>query len=230
MMQALQPDIRTLGMLASSTETSGSESAAAVAVLAEELGLAVEQVAMVDQADARAAINGLFNRNIDAVVLSLDSLTAQNLPLISAMALDYGIPVYAPALPSIIFGATFFAGFLSEDLEAVAVARLLASYLAGQLNPASTGLLELTGAGIGVNMDAAASMGMEVPPGILDEADLVLSDENLAPSRRYQEQLLAGDPTIPVAQDSEADAALVDSLHCTAEMIARQRAALDESS
>ena len=225
-----QPGVESIGILSSAAEISGSEGAAALVALAAEHEIRAEVATILSQADAQLAAEGLMSKGVEAVLTSWDIPISHNMASIIEIAANEGIPVYVPALPTVLGGATFSAGYLSDDTEATSVARLLASYLAGELDPATTSLLELGGPGTGVNLDSLTALGMAASPRLLLEADLIISGGAPGFSARYLESLMAGATAVPVANDSEADAALVASLQCTDEMIAEQQAALDAAS
>ena len=227
LLMAQQPEVATIGVLASATETSGLEAADAIVALAEANGVEAEVATIVSQADVQLATDGLMNKGVEALVTSWDIPISHSMPSIIEAAEYASIPVYIPVLPAVFAGATFSAGYLSDDIEATSVARLLASYLAGELDPATTGLLELTDPGTGVNLDALTATGMTASAALLVDADLIMSGDAPGFSDRYLSALLAGATAIPVEIDIDADAALVASLQCTDEMIAEQQAALD---
>ena len=224
---AQQPAVQTIGVLAGATEISGSEGAAAIVELAEAHGISAEVATIITQSDALHAAEGLMNKDIEALVTSWDVQISHNMIRINEIAENYGIPVYIPSLPAALNGATFSAGFLYDDKEATGVARLLAGYLAGELDPATTGLLELRGPGTGVNLDALAHLGMTAAPELLEEADMIVRDGTAEFSERYLDALIAGNASLGVDKDREADAALFASLRCTEDMIAEQQAELD---
>ena len=149
---------------------------------------------------------------------------------ITSAAIEAGVPVYVPALPLLFVEAAFTAGYLDDYEEAHSIARLLASYLAGELDPAATGILELRGPGTGVNIDVLEKLSMTAAPEVLEAADFVLGGGSIQLSERYEQSLALGDTQVEVVQDSETDALVVANLHCTPEMIAEQRAALDAAS
>ena len=227
---AQQPAVQTIGVLAGATEISGSEGAAAIVELAEAHGISAEVATIITQSDALHAAEGLMNKDIEALVTSWDVQISHNMIRINEIAENYGIPVYIPSLPAALNGATFSAGFLYDDKEATGVARLLAGYLAGELDPATTGLLELRGPGTGVNLDALAHLGMTAAPELLEEADMIVRDGTAEFSERYLDALIAGNASLGVDKDREADAALFASLRCTEDMIAEQQAELDAAS
>ena len=224
---AQQPAVQTIGVLAGATETSGSEGVAAIVEQAEAHGIRAEVATIISNSDAQLAAEGLMSKGIEALLTFWDILISHNMTSFNEIALDNGIPVYIPSLPAILTGATFSAGYLHDNEEATGVARLLASYLAGELDPTTTGLLELRGAGSGVNLDALASLEMTAAPQLLEEADFVVRDGELEFSQRYLDALIAGGVDFGVERDSDLDRALVASLQCTPEMIAEQQAALD---
>ena len=222
-----QPDIERIGILAGATEISGSEGASALAALAQAHALSADAATIISQSDAILAAEGLMSKDIEALITSWDVLISHNMRSIMDIAQGEGLPVYIPSLPAVVSGAAVSAGNLRDDEEATGVARLLALYLGGDLDPATTGLLELREAGTAVNQDALAALGMTAAPELLAEADLVITDGEHNLSQRYLDALVDGAVGLGVEENSEIDAALNASLQCTDEIIAEQQAALD---
>ena len=216
-MIAQQPGLERIGILTSSTEASGSEGAAQIAELAETHGLWAKSAAFATQTEVLLAAESLMSDDIEAVITSWSVQISHNLANITSIAIEYDIPVYVPVLPGVLHGAALSAGYLNDNDEAVAVARLMASYLAGDLDPATTGLLELHGSGIGVNLDVWSALGTPVTPELMENADLIFADGEMSFSERYLDSLIEGNIEIPVEHDAEIDAALVESLQCAEE-------------
>ena len=104
------PEIGKVGTIYSAGEASGAFGAAELVSYAAELGIGVEQKAVVGLADMRLATYGLVQNGAQAIILTTDSLTTQGLPIITAIANEVGVPVFYPSFSAIYYGATIGAG------------------------------------------------------------------------------------------------------------------------
>ena len=86
----LDPSIETIGTIFNSSETSGATGAEIIAALGEEAGLQILQAAVSGIADIGLAIEGLVSRGSVALVLPIDSVTAQGLLVTSDIAIEHG--------------------------------------------------------------------------------------------------------------------------------------------
>ena len=141
------------------------------------------------------------------------------------------------SLDGLFLGATLSAGF-SQLLEmGDALGLLLATYLAGELDVATTGISELAGdTVVGINLFVAAQMGMSFSEGLQERADMSvtmnmetgLPDVDLiSPAAQVAVgQAFFGMPQ-PLEARQERDSAFLAGLECTEERIAEQQAELD---
>jgi len=215
----LNPDIKTLGWIYSTTEPNGVASTAIVEPLAPELGLSLVIESVAETSEVGTAAEAAAGEGIDAFFIPTDSTVGNGLASILGVAEEEGIPVFFADSLQVFAGVTVGAG-VSYYQEGVDTGRVLVAYLSGDLDIATTGLSRQLGTLIGVNMDTAAMEDVEVPQSLLDMADFVIQDgENTG-------EVLAL-PDVSFEELQELDAAFIDSLVCTEERIAEQQAALD---
>ncbi len=231
------PDATTIGAIYNSGDASGAYGAGQIAAMGESLGLTVEEAAVTSLADLALATEGLVSKGAEAILLPMDYMMLAGLPLISGVAMEQGIPVYFASLDGMILGATVGAGF-SQILElGDAVGLMVAAYLAGELDPASTGISALAGdMVVGINMHTAGQMGFSFSQDLLERADmsLTMNEEAGLPSimpvspaaQAAVGQAFFGGPE-PLEARQERDRAFLAGLACTAEQIAEQQAELD---
>ena len=189
------------------------------------MGISVETAGVTGLADLRAAADSLMQKGAQAIVLPIDSLTTQGLPIIVTVANENGVPVFHPSLGSIYYGATIGAGYSAFYQNGVNVGRTLAFYLNGEIDVARTAIHVATGRGLGINLDSANLQGVEVASDLVRDADVVM--EGGAPTRvsaRTLQQIRRRGVIIPQAQRQEADEEFFASLQCTDDMIAAQQA------
>ena len=222
------PDITRIGLLHSSNESSGIVGADIIEEIAHEASLIVNAVTGV--ADVYLAVEGLFGKGVEALVLPFDSVTAQSLPVIAMLANENGIPVFYPSLASVTHGATFGAGFYLQSDQAINVGRLLVNYLKGNVDIATTRINVYSDAALGINLDSAAALGIAITPELLAEADALVENKQPRLSEEFESILGQSIAATPWEALIAADAAFIDSLRCTPEMIAEQQAQLDSAS
>ena len=114
---------------------------------------------------------------------------------------------------------------------------MLAAYLAGELDPATTAISAQVGQMVvGINMHTAEQMGFSFSPALQERADmsLTMNEEAGLPSimpispeaQAAVGQAFFGGP-VPLEARQERDQAFLASLECTPERIAEQQAELD---
>ena len=258
------PDIKTVGTMYSSSETSGRLGAEAIVAAAEAHGLTVEVAAVSSLPDMTIAAQALVDKGVEAFLLPSDLLTMSGLPVVTQIAIENGLPVYHSTSNTINMGATVSAGAGHNSLQGSLIGAMLAGHLRGELDIASTGIGMVDQLSVGVNLDVAAQQGIEFTPSLLEEADLMLQNggmtgralvvflESLGMDEETMQLVLkaiaeaqTGGGEIEVDLPEEVLAALsagiasqrrtedvgaiLDSLHCSPEMIAEQQAELDAS-
>lgn len=263
------PDLKTIGAIYQSTSLPGAFGVESIQQLAEELGLAVETTAIAALPDLRAAMQGLINKGVEAILLPADNNLSLGMPIIAGVALEQGIPVYHAVSGGVALGATFGIGGYRHYQEGADAGRVLAAYLNGDIDFASTAIGAVEGVAVGMNVDLARAGGIEISDELLAAADLAVEGAMLQLSPLLLEDYLPGMETAVVLGIMEAaaaalpnvefadgklqlpvdmldsivesaaallaasgggspdDAAFLESLHCTPEMIAEQQAELD---
>ncbi len=104
---------------------------------------------------------------------------------------------------------------------------LLAAYLNGDIDLGSTGVYQAGNMFVGVNLDMAKLQGVEIAEGLLKKAIILIQDGELNVSGAAARQMALARSVVPLEERQADDAALLESLQCTPEMIAEQQAALD---
>ena len=227
-LQKQNPALNVIGTIYDTAEASGVYGVERIADLARELGISAEVAGVTALADLRAATDGLMQKGAAAIVLPIDNLTTQGLPIIVTIANEHGVPVFHPSLGSIYYGATIGAGYSGFYDNGVRVGIKLAAHLNGDIDIATTGIFVAAGEGLGINLDSAGLQGVEVSSELMREADVVL--EGGAPVRvsaRVMHQIRQRGVVIPLERRQEADMEFLARIQCSEEMIAEQQAALD---
>ena len=181
------PEIDTIGTLYDSSEAAGMAGAEEIKQIGEALGLTVLDAAVAGVDEVLLAAEGLISRGSDAFafVMPIDlRMDATGLPQVINLGSEYGIPVFHPALFSIESGATVSFGFYNYYAQGENLGRILAAYLNGDIDIATTAIIEQSSEAIGVNLDMAAEQGIEIAPDILEQADAVIEDGETTISER----------------------------------------------
>ena len=231
------PDIKTIGSIHNAADASGAYGASRIAEFGAALGLTVETAAVASLADLALATEGLVSKGVEAILLPMDYMNLAGLPLISGVALEQGVPVVFASLDGLVLGATVGAGFSQILVAGEAVGVMLAAYLAGDLDPASTGINAQAGEMfVGINLHTAEQMEFGFSQALQERADMTLTmhEESGLPSivpisPAAQAGIGQAFYGAPEALDSrqERDREFLADLECTPERIAEQQAALD---
>lgn len=216
----LNPEIKNLGWIYSTSEPNAVASTEIVQPIAEELGLTLHITSVAESSEVGAAAEALAGEDIDAFFIPTDSTVGNALASILSVAEEEGIPVFFADSLQVFSGVTVGAG-VSYYQEGVDTGRVLVAYLNGDIDIATTGLSKQSGTLIGVNLDTAAMQDVEVPQSLLDMANFVIEDgENTG-------EVLSL-PDVSFEELQEQDAAFVENLFCSEERIAEQQAELDD--
>jgi putative ABC transport system substrate-binding protein len=201
------PDIQTVGVIYSTSEPNAVASLAIMEPVAESLGLTLVIESVAETAEVGLAAEAAAGAGIEAFFIPTDSTVGNGLAAILSVAADEGIPVFFADSAQAYAGVTVGAG-LSYYQEGVDTARVLIANLNGEIDIATTALSKQPGTLIGINLDSAASQGIEIPQSLLDKADFVIEgDESTeqAPSL----------PDVSHEELMELDNAFVAGLGCS---------------
>ena len=222
------PDVGTIGTIFNSQEAAGLVGAAEIARIGAGMGLGVLPAAVTSIDQVNLAAEGLISRGIEAFVMPIDLRTgARALPIIVSLGNEYGIPVFHPILFSVYYGATVSSGFYHYYSQGENVGLLLAGHLRGEIDIATTAINEQTGSAIGVNLDVASQQGMEISQELIDQAAVVIANDEATVAEHVALELRRHGQAIPLADRLAQDQEFLEQLHCSPERIAEEQAALD---
>ena len=163
-------------MLYSSHDASGIYGAERIAAIGESLGIGVERAAVTSVSDLRSAAQSLANDGVEAIILPFDYTIAIGLPIIASVAIENQIPVFHPHPGSILVGAAVGAGFYNFYTQGIGAGLMLAAHLNGELDLETTSIDSRSGLSVGVNLDVAGALGVQVPPQLTDMAEMLVQD------------------------------------------------------
>ena len=252
---ALQdPDITTIGTVFASDSASGSYGAEQIATIGAGMGLTVEVAAAASIADVGLAAESLASKGAQAFALTADLLISEALPAIMGIAEENSMPVYHPNVVYFVSDATVVAGSIATYGPGLNAGHILAGYLDGAIDLASTSVNRVAGMTVAVNIDQARRMNVAVPEQLLESADFVLENGGVTITPKgmtnfqflgemgmlallYPELASGSELASPEMLAMLTQMAFPDpkaqhedflaGLQCTPEMIAEQQAALD---
>ena len=172
----LNPALNRLGLIHSSNDASGLHGAERITIIGESLGLEIESAAVTSVSDLRSATQGLVNEGVEAIILPYDYTIAIGLPIVATVATENQIPVFYPHPGAILAGATVGAGFSNFYTQGISAGLMLAAHLNGELELDMTAIESLTGLSVGINLDVANALGVEMPPELAEMAEMVMQD------------------------------------------------------
>ncbi len=225
-----QPDIQTVGVMFSADQVAGVEGAATATALLEARDIEVKSAAVTHPVDFSAAITGLVSRDVEAVILAIDTLMSTGLSSIVAIATENLVPVYYPSLGGVYNEALISAGYFRQTEQGLNVGRMASAALSGELDISRTAITEIGGDGVGVSLNAAANLELELAPDILELADVTIGSGQFRLSERLLAFMEASVGHFEAEDRRAADRAFLESLHCSDQMIAEQQATLDAQS
>ncbi len=219
--QMQNPDIRVIGSFEAAAEPPSVASVRAITEAADALGLSLVVEAVNEISDLPLATQALLDKGAEAIVASVGPTVHRGMTTIVNETVDYGVPVYAPVPIQVYVGATIAVGFDGLYEQGVIGARMLIAFLNGDLNPGDIRVAEVLAQTVAINYDTAAEQGIDIADAIAERAAFWVADGEA--SARPPEDL----PAMTLEERMAFDAAYLESLRCTPEMIAEQQAALD---
>ena len=229
-MQLWNPDIQVIGMIVAPGEPISVSGARSLQRAAEDLGLTVEIATVVTLSDLNLATEALVNRGVEALINPISSIILSGTSLLQTLTAEYGIPLFGIFPYHVYNGATVAAGFNNVYGEGVIQGRMLVAHLNGDIDISEISINRTEDFGIAINLDSAEEQGVEIPDELLAMADFVIEDGvSSAGATRELPEVVTTLPDMSVEERRVADLAFLETLRCTPEMIAEQRAEIEDT-
>ncbi len=229
LVRAQDPDIQLIGTITSPDQPTSLVGAEIITNIAGSMGIAVEVASAITVSDLNVAAESLLNKGVEALMLTVNPLTLQGTPALVQLTAEYGLPLYAPIIHQVYRGVTVAAGFDSFYEEGVIAARILHAHLTGEIDIARLAINQSRSFGVAINLDTAAMQELEISQDLLAMANFVIEGGERSPGMAAD---VAGAGLGPKEMSDEerraADLEFLAGLYCTDEMIAEQKAALEE--
>ena len=219
------PDFANLGVIVDANSPSTEDYKAGLEQFVLATGANVEVASATNAMEMVQAAESLLDKGVDAIFLPPRTSSPAGLPAVVSAA--YGVPVYSALVSDVIYGVPIGNGFEGWYREGVIAARLLIGHLRGDLDIATTGIAVTPSFKVALNLDAAETQGVAISEALRARADYVIEAGQGAGADLESLGLNLSLPEMTLEQRMAEDAAFLESLQCTPEMIAEQQAALD---
>ena len=226
--QLWNPEVETIGLIVAPSEPISVSGARNIRLEAEALGLTVEVATVVTLNDLNLAAESLASRGVEALINPISSIILSGTTLLQSLTAEHGIPLFAIFPYHVYNGATVAAGFNDVYGEGVIQGRMLVAHLNGDIDISEISINKSREFGIAVNLDSAKAQGVVIPDELLAMADFVIEDgHSSAGATRELPEVGTSLPDMPIEERRAADLAFLETLRCTEEIIAEQRAELE---
>ena len=229
-MQVWNPEIKVIGMIVAPGEPISVAGARQIRLAAEDLGLTVEEATVVNLSDLNLAAEALVNRGAEAFINPVSSIILSGTPLMQSLTAEYGIPLFGIYPYHVYNGATVGSGFGTIYGEGVIQGRMLVAHLNGDIDISEISINQTSNFGIAINLDSAEAQGVDIPDDLLAMADFVIEDGvSSTGATRELPEVVTTLPDMSIEERRAADLAFLETLRCTPEMIAEQRAQIEDT-
>ena len=224
------PDAQTIGIIIAPGEPISVSGGRSLQGAAEDLGMTVEIATVVTLSDLNLAVETLVGKGVEALINPVSSIILSGTSLMSSLAAEYGIPLFGIYPYHVYNGATVGSGFGTIYGEGVIQGRMLMAHLNGDIDISEISINQSRSFGIAVNLDAAKAQEVEIPESLLAMADFVIEDGvSSAGATAELPEVVTSLPDMTIEERREADLAMLEGLRCTEEIIADQRAQLEDT-
>ena len=218
------PDISVIGTMVVPSEPQSMEAGARIKEVAESLGLTVETASVATISEVNVAAEALLDKGAEALVLGIGRPIVSSLSTLVLLTIDHGIPLYSVSPRYVSHGVTVGGGFFDHYGQGVIAARMLIWHLNGNLDVKTTGIYENFDHSITLNLDSAELQGIEISEVLQERAVYWIEGGETYGG------VTPALPEMTLEERMAEDAAFLEGLRCTPEMITEQQAELDAAS
>lgn len=216
------PEFQSIGLIGDANDPGLLAHMESARALGDHLGFGVEIELIVSAADYAIATKLLVDKGVDAI--GLLPYTGSDIGIPAVLEAAYGLPVYSGLVSNVVHGATIAAGFEGWYREGVQAARMVIAYLEGNLDIATTAIASTPAFAVAVNLDSAEALDVEIAEELLAEADYILQGgEGQGAMLEIPGEIGLAEMTIE--ERRAEDAAFLENLRCTPDLIAEQLSA-----
>ena len=158
----VRPDMARIGYLYNPAEANSATQTEWIKEIAAERGVDLEIAVVANSSEVKTAAESVAGSDIDYFFYSQDSTVAQGVTALVAVANETGIPTITNDVGNLALGIPLGVG-ASLAADGRRAGEIASGFLAGDLDLASTPIVPVEAVDFFVNLDAAASLGLEVP-------------------------------------------------------------------
>ena len=222
------PDFQSIGVLANADDPATAGYISTIQQFGEEYGFTVEVETVVTAADYALGTDSLVDSGVDVIVLPPRTGSSAGIAAIVESA--YGVPVFSPLVSDVIHGVTIAAGFEGWYREGIHAARMVIAYIEGNLDIATTAIASSPGFAVAVNNDSADAQGVVFTEALLAEVDYIVQDGVImSEGALFEIPGEIGLSEMTLQERRAEDAAFLENLHCSPDMIAEQLSTLTKA-
>ncbi len=174
LIQAMQPDVKTIGVLYTSSETNSLSNLANFKTVCEARGLTLISKAVQNGTEVPAAAMDLASK-VDCINNFTDNNVVNNLGSVLTAASTYGIPVYGSEVEQVRNGC-----LASVSIDYVALGKVTGEMAADVLKGADASAMAvktISDATPVINTDVLASLGINMPAAYASVAETVTTNK-----------------------------------------------------
>ena len=157
--EELTPGLKHYGIIFNTAESNSTNTTRKAEAEMTKRGLTYQEAVIASAAEVPAAINSLMGK-VDAVFVPNDNTTATAMPLLSQIAIENKVPVYAAVDSLVRDGALGTRGISYTELGQI-TAKMVTEILNGA-KVADTPVIVMRGSIVEINKDTAAALGVDV--------------------------------------------------------------------
>jgi putative ABC transport system substrate-binding protein len=177
LIQSMQPDVKTIGILYTTSESNSISNLSRLKEIADERGLTIDAVGIQNDSDIPAAAAALSAR-VDCINNFTDNKVVNNLSVVLDAANAAGIPVYGSEVEQVKNGC-----LAAVSIDYVALGRVTGGMVLDALAGADVTTMAvktITDATPVVNTDVLSSLGMTMPESYSDAETVSSADTDAA--------------------------------------------------
>lgn len=173
--KACMPGLRRIGTLATNFELNSTYYKNQLRFAGQRAGLEVEVVGVLNKTSVALDAEKLCSSGIEAVVQIEDNLTSSTFPVIARIAREHKLPMFSFVNKQVEQGSIMV--YAPDYVQAgVRTAGLAARIIRGE-SPEDVPFRRIEKFDFIINLDAARTAGMTIPPEVLAKADKVLDSQ-----------------------------------------------------
>jgi putative tryptophan/tyrosine transport system substrate-binding protein len=172
MIRRLVPGVQSVGTIYNSSEANSRKVVEVARAAFAKAGLQLEEVSVTNASEVFQAAQALVGRGVQAFWITGDNTAIQAFDAIVKVADDADIPIINNDPELVGRGALACVG-IGFYQSGYAAAKLLAAVLHGA-SPATLPIENVAVKTVSVNLKAAQTLGMTIPPDVLQKADVII--------------------------------------------------------